>query len=216
MSLARVKVWNPGDVLTANDLNAEFNNILNNPGTLISPISANLDFGNFQAVRFRAENVTTTQSATQIGRLMFNTSADTLDVDDGTFIRHIPGLKSSQMTSTGTVSANDGALAKAWVTFSGQVSSSQITPFTAFNVSTALNTIVRNSTGDYTIPWTYPFFANGGYAISAIACGQGASTANPLVQVITFSTNSCRIQVVGTSGVYDSPFVSVIAFGVQV
>ena len=36
MALARVKTWIPGDILTASDLNAEFNNILNNPVSLIS------------------------------------------------------------------------------------------------------------------------------------------------------------------------------------
>lgn len=45
MSLARVKVWSPGDVLTADDLNGEFNNVLNNPITLISPTTAAINFG---------------------------------------------------------------------------------------------------------------------------------------------------------------------------
>lgn len=36
MSLARVKTWIPGDILTASDLNAEFNNVINNPVSLIS------------------------------------------------------------------------------------------------------------------------------------------------------------------------------------
>lgn len=48
MSLARVKVWNPGDVLTASDLNAEFNNVLNNPVSLISPSTGPINF-NLQA-----------------------------------------------------------------------------------------------------------------------------------------------------------------------
>ena len=43
MSLARVKVWIAGEVLTASELNAEFNNILNNPVSLISPLTATLD-----------------------------------------------------------------------------------------------------------------------------------------------------------------------------
>src|SRR5690349_10643857 len=48
MSLSRVKTWNPGDVLTAADLNGEFNNVLNNPITLISPTTGPINF-NLQA-----------------------------------------------------------------------------------------------------------------------------------------------------------------------
>lgn len=44
MSLARVKVWNPGDVLTASDLNSEFNNVLSNPISLISPSTGAINF----------------------------------------------------------------------------------------------------------------------------------------------------------------------------
>jgi hypothetical protein len=212
LSLARVKVWNPGDVLTANDLNAEFNNILNNPGTLISPISANLDFGNFQAVRMRLENVTTTQSPAQVGRAMFNSSADTIDIDDGSFIRHIPGLKSSQMTSTGAIGANDGALAKAWVVFNGVAASSQLTAQAAFNVSTSANALVRNTAGDYTIPWLFPF-ASTAYGLSGIVAG---STANAYIQSAGVTTSAARIQVVGTAGLIDATYISLSAFGVQV
>lgn len=44
MALSRVKNWIAGEVLTASDLNTEFNNILNNPGSLITPIGFNLTF----------------------------------------------------------------------------------------------------------------------------------------------------------------------------
>ena len=43
MSLARVKTWAASEVLTAADLNAEFNNILNNALALISPLTGDLD-----------------------------------------------------------------------------------------------------------------------------------------------------------------------------
>lgn len=46
MSIARVKVWIPGDILTAADLNAEFNNILDNPISLISPTTGAINFDN--------------------------------------------------------------------------------------------------------------------------------------------------------------------------
>lgn len=44
MALSRIKTWIAGEVLTASDLNAEFNNILNNPTSLISPFTSDIDF----------------------------------------------------------------------------------------------------------------------------------------------------------------------------
>lgn len=47
MALTRVKVWVSGEILTASDLNGEFNNILNNPSTLVSPWTANQSANGF-------------------------------------------------------------------------------------------------------------------------------------------------------------------------
>ena len=47
MALSRVKVW-AAEILTFSDLNAEFNNILNNPISLISPLTANVAAGGFK------------------------------------------------------------------------------------------------------------------------------------------------------------------------
>src|SRR3990167_991259 len=49
MAISRVKVWIAEKLLSA-DLNAEFNNIINNATSLISPLTGNLDFGGFNAV----------------------------------------------------------------------------------------------------------------------------------------------------------------------
>lgn len=43
MALSRVKTWAPAEILSASDLNAEFNNILSNAITLISPLTGALD-----------------------------------------------------------------------------------------------------------------------------------------------------------------------------
>ena len=60
MALARVKTW-VQEILTAADLNAEFDNILNNPISLISPLVSSLNVGLNSLTN--VANVTTTGSA---------------------------------------------------------------------------------------------------------------------------------------------------------
>lgn len=50
MALSRVHTWVAGEVLTASDLNAEFDNIINNTTLLISPLTSNLDFAGFSLI----------------------------------------------------------------------------------------------------------------------------------------------------------------------
>lgn len=50
MSISRVKTWSAGEVLTASDLNGEFNNLLNNPVDLWSPAAKAADFNGFEIV----------------------------------------------------------------------------------------------------------------------------------------------------------------------
>lgn len=64
MSLSRVKVWGT-EVLTAADLNAEFDNILNNAASLISPLGGALDWDGY-AHTLDAAGVTTAQSTASI------------------------------------------------------------------------------------------------------------------------------------------------------
>ena len=45
MSLSRVKTWNRNEILLSTDLNAEFNNILQNGSSLVFPLSSDLDVG---------------------------------------------------------------------------------------------------------------------------------------------------------------------------
>ena len=59
MALARVHVWIAGEVLTASDLNNEFNSILNNPTALITPLTANLALGAFSLTGLGAGSAST-------------------------------------------------------------------------------------------------------------------------------------------------------------
>lgn len=92
MALSRVKNWVAAEVLTASDLNAEFNNILNNAISLISPLTANLNFNNFQGTNFRFEVQTATQTAANSGRAYFQSTEGNVHVDTGTVITRSPAL----------------------------------------------------------------------------------------------------------------------------
>lgn len=65
MALSRSKVWGT-EVLTAADLNAEFDNILSNAASLISPLGGALDWDGY-AHTLDAAGVTTAQSTASIG-----------------------------------------------------------------------------------------------------------------------------------------------------
>jgi hypothetical protein len=219
MSLARVKVWNPGDVLTAADLNAEFNNILNNPTTLISPFTANLDFANFQAVRMRVENVTTTQAAGQIGRLMFNTSGNMLEVDNGSEIMKVAALVGSSMAtgSYPTVTSTGGSGAPIWgqgrmlwALFSGVVACSQISPQSQVGFLSSANSIIRNSSGSYSLVYANQL----SFATAFFSCN-GASTGGLAIPLIAgLSTTAVTVNVLNTAAsLVDVSAMSVAVIG---
>ncbi len=85
MSLSRVKVWVPGEVLTAADLNGEFNNLITNPMALITPLIL--------------ENLTTSPGTSSAGRIFYHTQLNQIGVDDGTFIRSVPTILSTSITA---------------------------------------------------------------------------------------------------------------------
>ena len=100
MALARVKVWVAGEILTAADLNAEFNNILNNPTALISPFTANLNANGKQITNLALENLGASPSAGTAGRIWWNTATTVkqVEVDDGAFIRTVPSVLATSLT----------------------------------------------------------------------------------------------------------------------
>lgn len=92
MAISRVKVWNALEVLAASDLNGEINNILNNALSLISPLTGNLDFGNNKALNMRLEVQSATQSASQQGRVYYQSSEGSIHLDTGSAIARVPAL----------------------------------------------------------------------------------------------------------------------------
>lgn len=52
MAIARVKTWANAEILFAADLNAEYDNIINNALSLVSPLTGDLAFGGFRGTGF--------------------------------------------------------------------------------------------------------------------------------------------------------------------
>ena len=92
MAISRVKSWISGEVLTASDLNNEFNNLLNNALALVSPLTGNLNFNNNQATNFKFEVQSATQSVAQEGRAYWQSTEDNLHIDTGSAIARVPAL----------------------------------------------------------------------------------------------------------------------------
>jgi hypothetical protein len=122
MALARVTIWVAGQILTAAALNGEFNNIINNPLTLLSPTTGNINFSNNQALSFGLEKLASQPVAANAGRIYFNTATKQIEVDDGTIIRTAP---TTPISSAGYIvvgaSSGDGSWKNIVPGTSGQV-----------------------------------------------------------------------------------------------
>ena len=106
MALSRVTVWATGNTLTASALNGEFNNILDNALSLISPLTANLNANGFDVTNLGAGSLGApgvafnNDSNTGMTSLM----ADVLDFACG-------GLRSFQIATASTGGAVNFLLA---------------------------------------------------------------------------------------------------------
>lgn len=92
MAISRLTTWTSGQVLSASALNAEIDNLINNALAAISPLTGTLNANNQQITNLRLENLTTTQTAGNAGRIYFQTTAKNVHVDDGTLMRSIPTI----------------------------------------------------------------------------------------------------------------------------
>jgi hypothetical protein len=107
VSLARIKTWIAGEVLTAADLNGEFNNILNNPISLISPTTGVITFSTAQTFPTNQLSGGFGQGGTRVTGL-----AGTLSSQSGTFtanqyvVQTTAGTGSFVVNSTGQFVVN--------------------------------------------------------------------------------------------------------------
>jgi hypothetical protein len=89
-------VWIAGEVLTASDLNAEFNNVITQALALVSPLTGDLNFAGFKATNLRFETQTATQAAAAEGVVYFQTTEDSLHISNGTAQLRVPALLAIQ------------------------------------------------------------------------------------------------------------------------
>jgi hypothetical protein len=103
MALSRVKTWG-AEVLYSADLNAEFNNILNNALALISPLTGNLDVNSNSLTSVNeAAFADSAADATAAGRLRRN--GQRLTWHDGSAARVLPVILSRDVTVFDNVSS---------------------------------------------------------------------------------------------------------------
>lgn len=90
MALSRIKTWVSGEVLTASDLNAEFNNPLNNALSLISPLTGALDLDGNELILDGDADTSITASTDD--RIDFRFNGVDLFRMDGTVTSPVNGL----------------------------------------------------------------------------------------------------------------------------
>ena len=176
MALSRVKTWTT-EILQFADLNAEFDNILNNALSLISPLTADLDCGGFRlttiskgseaspGLQFTGDaNLGIRSSGTDIieivtagaDRWQVNASGHLLGVDDNTYdigasgaTRPRSGYFGTNLTVASILYVNDSANADmtTGVTINQGGSDNQILAFKSSDVATGQPTIETDTFG---------------------------------------------------------------------
>lgn len=183
MALARVHTWAAGEVLLASDLNAEYNNLLNNAADLVSPFTKAISMGGF-ALNFDAANTIALTAATNGVSLTggaFNTaqgadiaSAATLNLDTAT--GNMPDVTGTTTITAVTLSQGRWRLCR----FTG-----------ALTITNGASLVVEGGADFLTVAGQYVFFV--GYASSVVRCipfTTPAATQTLTNKTITGSTNT--------------------------
>lgn len=101
MAISRIKNWVAAEILTAADLNAEVNNILNNALSLVSPWTANMAAGGFRLTGLHAGTVgdPSLQFTSDVNTGIFSPSADRVGVAHGGIQTTLGGILDRDVTT---------------------------------------------------------------------------------------------------------------------
>ncbi len=204
MALARVKSWIAGEVLNASDLNAEFNNLLNNPIDFWSPATKAASMATF-ALYFDGSSAVSLSSASASAGLVLAGAA--LNTAQGTDI--VAAATINLDTATGNlvdVTGNTGITAVTlsqgrlrWVRFTG-------TP-----TITHSSSLVVEGGADYTaVAGQFVLFI--GYASSVVRCipyTTPAATQTLTNKTLTNPANTTQALTDGASVAWDASLGSV-------
>jgi len=146
MALSRLNEFNDGTALTETKLEGEFDNIYNNPLTLISPLTGNLDFDGKQAISLVIESGTSNPgSELNEGRLFYRSTMNIPVYYDGS---NFQGVGRTVVTLT---NKSGGALAIGDVVILDTSNASSVTTTTTAAVTNqpmvALETIANDAAG---------------------------------------------------------------------
>jgi hypothetical protein len=245
MALSRIKTWSDAEVLTAADLNGEFNNILNNALTLISPLTGPLnvdgqDLTSVDEVAFADAMA----GATAAGRLRRNganitwhdgTNALNLVTSTGTTNSIAKfsgaGLVSSSISDSGTLititnpvllASYPGGTPSTNAAYHQSVAKGWVvfdgtvaTPSVAAHLN--VSSITDNGTGDYTVSWDQDFSTSSYLTVFGIErpAGQG----NWAIGVADTSSSkvvgSVRVRTTAGGALTDNANVNILSMGSQ-
>ena len=106
------------------------------------------------------------------------------------------------------------AAVTAHVSFNGETGATGPVTGTDIFASAGVDTVVRNSTGNYTVTFTTPFASANSYTVTGSAGGRDFTGYSRTLNPIAFNANACNFVIDGASGgANDTPYVSVVFYG---
>lgn len=175
--------------------------------------TATSEGGKHKFVTLQSQATKPTLSGTQVSAVYVKNTGNNLFYENSAATEHFIAIHSTtgveqtvlQCGGTDQNSVWNGVAVKAHVVFCA-TSSSPITPFYSYGIS---GSVVKDSTGTFTITWATPF-TDEHYSVHPSMMGAGFHE----VQAIT--SGAATVQFRNSSGtLVNPPYVSVIAIGVQ-